>query len=299
VNPAQQEQLLDIGTYLQGVRKDKGKSVDEVANQIFIRPALVKAIESGDWESLPEPIFVQGFIRRYAEHLGLDGQELSQKFKPTPVSVLPNPQLANRGTMEGVVDQQDKHGLKVLSKAEPTRPTATVVPRSSPNRSWVAGLVAAAALLGLVGWLATRSAPQPVSSANTPDDLTSDDPEAATADPSVPEAGTAESATDLQEPIVLPDAEAADAAGSNPINFEVSLEGDAWMRVIADGEEVYEGILTTGTQQSWTAQNELVVTTGNSGEVLFSFNGSEEAPIGAPGAVSNLTLTPDTDPQAL
>ncbi|MEM1311752.1 MAG: helix-turn-helix transcriptional regulator, partial [Cyanobacteria bacterium P01_H01_bin.153] len=82
MNLAQQEQLNSVGAYLRDLRKEKGTTIDEVANQIFIRPALVEAIETGDWESLPEPVFVQGFIRRYADYLGLNGKEVASQFEP-------------------------------------------------------------------------------------------------------------------------------------------------------------------------------------------------------------------------
>lgn len=296
MNPTQQEQLLNLGAYLRDVRQDKGKQIDEVANQIFIRPALVKAIEAGDWESLPEPVFVQGFIRRYAEYLGLDGKELSKKFEPTPVSVLPNPELAHSRDVEGVVKPQDKHGLKVLSKAKPAQNGTALASshEAKSSQNWVGGAIAIAALIALLAWLTTR---------NTPQQATSSPPsEAQTAEAETPEtvpeaAVTPEPATTLEE-----DAEAiADttAVGEAPITFAVNIEDDAWLRVIADGERVHEGILTTGTQQTWTAETELRITAGNSGGVQYSFNGSEEQPMGAPGSVANLTLTPDTDAEAL
>ncbi|HEY9888838.1 MAG TPA: RodZ domain-containing protein [Candidatus Obscuribacterales bacterium] len=296
MNLSQQEQLTNIGAYLREVRTESGKAIDEVANQIFIRPALVRAIEAGDWESLPEPVFVQGFIRRYADYLGLDGREVAKQFEPTPVSVLPNPVLANSSAVEGVVKQQDRHELKVISKAEP--PPSTLAPR--PRRTggdgfqggWLLGLGGVAAAIALIAWIATRNTPQP---AATPPELA---PTTSTPSDTPPAAAPAPVAETAEPPAATPpEAETPDAAATDaPITFAVNVESDSWMRIIVDGEEVYEGILTTGTQQAWTAETELRVTAGNSGGVLYSFNGSDEAPLGAPGAVSNLTLTPTTTP---
>ncbi len=294
MNPTQQEQLLNIGAYLRDIRQEEGKQIDEVANQIFIRPALVRAIENGDWESLPEPVFVQGFIRRYADSLGLNGRELSEKFEPTPVSVLPNPELATRGAVDGIVKPEDKHGLKVLSKAAATPKGPTVVQATpSPKRqTWVIGGLILAALIGVIAWLTTRNTPQITTPSSTPDETTAASTE--------PETGTA-SGTDDPAPTDLiagdgPDAASETTASSDaPITFAVSIEDDAWLRVTADGERVYEGTLAAGSEEAWTADNELRITAGNSGSVLYSFNGSEEQPMGAPGSVANLTLTPDSD----
>jgi cytoskeletal protein RodZ len=295
VNPAQQEQLANIGAYLQSVRQDKGMAIDEVANQIFIRPALVKAIEAGDWESLPEPVFVQGFIRRYADYLGLDGREISKNFVPTPVSVLPNVELANQDAVEGVVNQQDKHGIKVLEKAEPTQNGRASGSRNGgPKGFWFLGVFGVAALIGVLVWQANRDRLQTATAPNSQSAPAPAATDTATASEDTPAATPATDAA--ATPASTPAPEDPEAA---PITFAVNLEGDAWMRVIVDGEEVYEGVLTAGTEQSWTAENELRVTSGNSGAVLYSFNGSDEVPLGAPGAVRNLTLTPETDPQSL
>ncbi|MGD1941822.1 MAG: helix-turn-helix domain-containing protein [Leptolyngbyaceae cyanobacterium] len=285
MNSAQQEQLLKVGTYLKDLRQEKGKTVDEVANQIFIRPALVKAIEVGDWESLPEPVFVQGFILRYADYLGLNGREVSKQFEPTPVAVLPDPQLATLGSVEGVVKSEDKHGLKVLSKAEPIiREGSLTKPGTGNNRGlWFTGAAVVAAAIALIAFLTTRNTPQQAN----PSDPVEESAESAADNV----ADTAETtATAESEPV---------ATNAAPITFDVNLEDDAWMRVTVDGEEVYEGTLRAGTRESWTAQNELLITAGNSGGVLYSFNGSEESRLGAPGTVSNLTLTPETDPETL
>jgi cytoskeleton protein RodZ len=291
VNPAQQEQLSNVGAYLRDLRKEQGTTIDEVANQIFIRPALVAAIEAGDWESLPEPVFVQGFIRRYADYLGLDGREISKQFEPTPVAVLPDPVLATSSTVEGVVKQQDKYGLKVLSKAEPapSNGTRTTSPSPTPNRNWLFGLVGLAAVLGLIAWFATRPAPQ---SSTATSETETETPEAASDDADAIATPDDEEET-ATEPVTDEAAEAATPA--DDVTFAVNLEQDAWMRVTVDGEVAYEGILSAGSQETWTGENEIRITAGNSGGVLFSFNGSEEQPLGQPGAVRNLTLTPDTD----
>jgi cytoskeleton protein RodZ len=291
VNPAQQEQLSKVGAYLRDLRTEQGTAIDEVANQIFIRPALVTAIETGDWESLPEPVFVQGFIRRYADYLGLDGREISQQFEPTPVAVLPDPVLATSSTVEGVVKQQDKHGLKVLSKAEPTSSSSTLVtsPNAASSRIWIFGLVGIAAVVGLIAWFTTRPAPQSSTATSETETIEESSEEAGATTPDDEGDTAPETTTD----------EASTAAAPDDVTFAVNLEQDAWMRVTVDGEVAYEGTLSAGSQETWTGENEIRITAGNSGGVLFSFNGSEEQPLGQPGAVRNLTLTPDTDAEAL
>ncbi|MFW5664346.1 MAG: helix-turn-helix domain-containing protein [Coleofasciculus sp.] len=83
---AQEEQLKNIGTYLRHCREEQEKSIEEIALKTFISLRSLKALEAGRCEDLPEPVFVQGFIRRYAETLNLDSTTLLQSFATEVVS---------------------------------------------------------------------------------------------------------------------------------------------------------------------------------------------------------------------
>jgi cytoskeletal protein RodZ len=77
LNQAQVEQLKEISTHLRQVRQEKSIRIEEIAAQTLIRAGVLQALEEERFEELPEPIFLQGFIRRYGDALGLDGNALS------------------------------------------------------------------------------------------------------------------------------------------------------------------------------------------------------------------------------
>jgi cytoskeletal protein RodZ len=77
LNQAQVEQLKEITTHLRQVRQEKSIRIEEIAAQTLIRAGVLQALEEERFEELPEPIFLQGFIRRYGDALGLDGNALS------------------------------------------------------------------------------------------------------------------------------------------------------------------------------------------------------------------------------
>ncbi|MDJ0845367.1 MAG: DUF4115 domain-containing protein [Crocosphaera sp.] len=79
-NATQAEQIRKIATYLKEQRVKQGLSVEQIASTTFIRLPMLKALESADIEQLPELIYVQGFIRRYGEALGIDGYSLSHQI---------------------------------------------------------------------------------------------------------------------------------------------------------------------------------------------------------------------------
>jgi cytoskeletal protein RodZ len=72
--------LQDIGSILRQTRKEKKVSLSTISEQTCISKRLLKAIEEGHLDLLPPGIYTQGFIRRFAENLDLDGIDLSQRF---------------------------------------------------------------------------------------------------------------------------------------------------------------------------------------------------------------------------
>jgi cytoskeletal protein RodZ len=76
----EQEQLEEIIGCLRQAREEKSISIEEIANQTLIRLAFLYALEKGEFEELPEPVYVQGFIRRYADAVNLDGNAFAHNF---------------------------------------------------------------------------------------------------------------------------------------------------------------------------------------------------------------------------
>lgn len=280
----QVEQLQNIGAYLRQVRQDKGLPLEVLANQIFIRPALLHALESGNDSELPEPVFIQGFIRRYAEALGLDGQAIAQEFHVTPVDVLPTPDLLATADTNGVVEPQTRHSIKVLELAPPA---STLRPSRKAPLPLLLSLAALAALVGLGLWgLTSRS--------GSPSRANGTDPVAET----TPDAPADDEAAAPSEPENSVDAEAIPPLEA-PVVVSASLSARAWLSVIADGSNVYEGVAESGFEETWTAQTSVVFRTGNAGGVELSVNGDRAVVLGSSGVVRTVTLTPESDVESV
>ena len=77
-----------IGELLRETREKKGLTFDEVANALFIRKRVVGAIEAGDWDHLPHPVYVKGYVTQYALFLSildLVENEVSSRGTELPV----------------------------------------------------------------------------------------------------------------------------------------------------------------------------------------------------------------------
>lgn len=81
LNESQQERLKEITTNLRHIRQENSISLEQIAMQTHIRLACLQALEEWRFEDLPEPVFVQGFIRLYADNLGLDGTAIANTFE--------------------------------------------------------------------------------------------------------------------------------------------------------------------------------------------------------------------------
>ena len=77
--------LVEIAEKLRVTREGYGFEIEDVVTYTKIARKLLQAIEEADFSNLPEPIYIQGYIKRYADALGLNGAELSNSF-PTEVN---------------------------------------------------------------------------------------------------------------------------------------------------------------------------------------------------------------------
>ncbi len=65
------EERPSIGARLREARLRQGREIAECADATRIRERYLVAIEDGRFESLPDPAYVNGFVRAYADLLGV------------------------------------------------------------------------------------------------------------------------------------------------------------------------------------------------------------------------------------
>ena len=87
--------MFDIGSTLREARGRRGLDFPELEEITKIRSKYLRALEDEQFSVLPAPTYVKGFLRTYAEALGLEGQpfvdEYASRFvvgeEESPVSV--------------------------------------------------------------------------------------------------------------------------------------------------------------------------------------------------------------------
>lgn len=70
-----------VGTMLRETRLKKGEDLADIARKLCIRKVHLQAIEDSNYDAIPEAPYGQGFVRSYADYLGLNAVRMAQLFK--------------------------------------------------------------------------------------------------------------------------------------------------------------------------------------------------------------------------
>ncbi len=64
-------EINNPGIQLSSIRQQKGYSIEYVASKLHLRARIIELIENGEFNLLPEPVFVKGYLRAYSKLLGV------------------------------------------------------------------------------------------------------------------------------------------------------------------------------------------------------------------------------------
>lgn len=76
----QTSELASFGEELRREREIRGISLKEIADATKISKRFLEAIERNDHKTLPAPVFTRGFVREYARYLGLNSDEMVNRY---------------------------------------------------------------------------------------------------------------------------------------------------------------------------------------------------------------------------
>jgi cytoskeletal protein RodZ len=260
----QAQQLTEIGDYLRQVREENLLSIEQMAAKTLIQVRLIRAIESGNLQPLPEPVYIRGFIKRYAVALGLDGAEIAQAF---PIET----------------------DIRAVQPSWKDTPAAQL----RPLHLWVAYLVLIMAAVSGLSYLISRSPSWVGSAQNRAEQKLPVSASIASRPANRPANRPSTPSSSAPRQVTNP------AIASKPVRVNVTLTAQSWLRVEVDGKTDYEGVLPEGTQRTWTANSQVKVRAGNAGGVMVAYNEGQAKLLGIPGAVKEVTFSASSDAAAL
>ena len=83
--------MESLGSKLKTAREAKGWSYDYVSRETNISTRYLEALEREDFSSFPGEPYVRGFLKNYAEYLGLNGDELLSLYRSLRLQEQPIP----------------------------------------------------------------------------------------------------------------------------------------------------------------------------------------------------------------
>ncbi|BAY18719.1 hypothetical protein NIES2109_53280 [Nostoc sp. HK-01] len=273
----QKEQLQEISNTLRQVRQEKSIQLEEIALKTNIRLACLKALDAGKFDELPEPVYIQGFIRRYADVIGLDGAALSKTF-----STEVNPLALDKKFSQNV-EKNSKFSLPLFI------PYLVLL------------LVAAAGLMYVLNPQFSAESLVKKFNFGTPKKQTTaalSTPASLPTEQSYPSANQTPTSISAQNPPTpLPVIASPKDSLSQPVAVTLELQGKSWLQVKVDGKTEFVGNLKKGVRKTWTAKKQLTVRSGNAGVVLVSVNNQPATPLGTLGKIKEVTFTPEVNSQ--
>jgi len=317
------------GEYLKRERELRRASLASIFEGTRVPLKYLEAIEADEYETLPHPTFVKGFIKAYCKFLGLDETDAVLRYE---------------------IYMKERY-----DKPEPSRPSLNRrEPKDQPNKevkvfnnSWAIAVLAGCALVIIVSYsLYSRhkarlnrlneaagqasqaavtppppvpAAPQPVSQEGgqgaqdkvdtAPKEAAKTAPKAAPKDAAIaPKTApkttpkdaatapkTAPKTTPKDAPKAAPAAQPSDSADSTDSADEahtlvISATDVVWIKVKIDDGEPFDVVLKKGESVVWKANDSFSLVVGNAGGVSLVYDGEKLSNLGKQGEVVTLKL---------
>jgi cytoskeletal protein RodZ len=266
-----------IGAVLEKARRERGLSLRDVEDATKIRTRYLEGLEREDFSVLPDAVYVQGFLKTYANFLGLNGDEMARD-------------LRNRRSPRR--DRQQP-SYEPAQSSEFERPLMSPGGLAGAERRWVSGaaiftvalaVLVIAGVIGALYYVGVQS-----SGTRVPEDQQQAQPERAE-NPSpqeeqpAPEQNAPEQRREpAGEPAATPSREQAASEETAAETVSVTLavaDGPAGLTVTVDGAVAADVLAEPGFSQTFEGKEVVTVSTANAGAVEATVDGEDLGRLG-------------------
>jgi cytoskeletal protein RodZ len=256
--------MTNFGTTFKKARESKGISLEQVAKVTRISTRFLAAIENEEFHLLPGGVFNKGFVRSFAETIGLDPEQAAADYE------------------------------RLVSPREPSVDVAAAAPPAAPRteRHLYPIAIGILAIAIAIFYILTRdpSSRTPEIPNPAPESKPVIQPDVPPPPPQTPPA--------VAEPAPTPTAAAQPEPAppvqtTQTITLDIEVRETTWIKVTSDGNAVIPGaILEAGTTRKFTAENSISISVGNAAGLSLKINDMPLKPLGKSGQVRSLTITP-------
>jgi cytoskeleton protein RodZ len=274
-NPAQGDESngeAKIGRILEQKRKERGLSLEDVEQATKIRKRYLTGLEREDYAMLPDAVYVRGFLKTYANYLGLDGEDVSRQLKST------RKPRRERGIDYNTNPESDFEEPLI----SPSGLTGTPK-RKIPTSAIVTLIVALLALAAVIGtFYVVGRGVQASKQGNPPSEESPPRQEQrAVADRErAPEAGPTKE-DDSERNASDRERGAEQSVPPDTLQVAIDVRGrPSWILIQTDGTTAYEQIAQPGFSQTFEAEQQLYIKSGDAGAVKVEINGQDVGALG-------------------
>lgn len=294
---------ISLGALLKKEREEKGLSLTQISRQTRVRPRFLEAIENEEWDLLPAPALVKGFIRSYARVLALDEKRIVELYgEEARTDDFPEkfvlPSIPQRkiwpfvvcGLLVFLVAVSGFYAWILYSTPSKGGPDTSTIGRQNTLEK---------------DRLSVSDAQQNIRKLPSEEKNTSSKAESKLTEGVSPvNLETLEKVVDPKIlPPVQPAIQNADGNGSKAETLPVSgaaetlvllLKGHVtertWLRISIDGLEPKEYTFGPSDKPEWKAENGFELLIGNAGGIILEFNGKKMDNLGKRGQVVRIKL---------
>ena len=277
---------VEIGRILEQQRKERGLSLEEVEQATKIRKRYLTGLEREDYAMLPDAVYARGFLKTYANYLGLDGEALSRQLKSG------RKPRRERGINYNTRSESDFE--KPLITPSGLRGTQKRKISTSAVVTLIVAVLALAVVIGALyfvgrGVQASKEG-NPPSGETPPRQEQQNVAKREKAPEEVPgkEAAAGSKAGDGDKP-----AGAQRSVPPDKLQVLVNVrERPSWILIRTDGTAAYEQVAQPGFSKTFEAEQRLYIKSGDAGAVTVKINGQDAGPLGGAGEIvaRNYTL---------
>ncbi|MDD5586050.1 MAG: DUF4115 domain-containing protein [Alphaproteobacteria bacterium] len=318
-------ELDRIGDLLRRARGQRGEKLDAISAYLRIRPGFLAALENSRYEELPADAYVIGFLRSYANYLGLDSREVIDHYRremagrrrrpqlnmPQPISEgrAPTAPVLIAALLAAILIYALWYGLSSSSqdaaKAPPPLPQTAAQTESAPPQKNAPGAAAVSAESPALAAppppsrmdsskAASMILPSSANQPQTPAGIFVNGPSAAAdLEPPVPPKVSLRS--DSPPKAEPPEKGEVYGETSAPARLVLRAEKESWV-LVADsrGNTLFDKILKPGDVYNVPAAKDLRLTTGNGNGVVLSLDGTDLPRLASDSRlVRNVPLDPE------
>jgi cytoskeleton protein RodZ len=257
-----------IGPILEKRRLEKGLSLKEVEQATKIRTRYLEGLEREDPTVLPDPVYARGFLKTYANFLGLDGERLSRELRD-----LRSPRRERQLNQEAPGTSDFEQPLITpggIDGAERRRVSGATI------LTVVLAVLLLAAVIGALYYIGSRSAGSGAGDAPEEPAVEQEDPSPPRKEEPATETTTGGATGAAGE------AEEDAASETAPVTVRV-IGAPAGLTVSVDGAVALDQFAQPGFSQTFEAQNSVTVSTANAGAVEVEVDGENQGRLGRNG----------------